>query len=366
LTDDQACNISLDASQKAHYALSWLISRQGYIHINKDRIQAIVAWATSGDDIPQPFDNVVDTQQDLAISLRKKIAGYNQKIDPNTDVVIMGLDSATTGRLAITYYRELKSSDFFKRLDHWHESCAWLHTYRFVDKARVLFIGAPAPKDIALAAYGVNRKKEGKAGEFKVDDNLAISTANRILPCIVDGLPIPRDIVESAVRNASNRVALEDWQWKKTLSIACALYKKHKEGKEIYDMALDETRTTRDYLYGRLLAIADRLEEVALYAPNDPQKKRATNATRYMQQFSLHPYRTWGQIHSALIPYMVRLDGAFFFKNKIAEVKNLFKSPEDFANDKPLSGEYLLGYYSQRQKLLTKKKQKDGDEKPEE
>ncbi len=358
----QACNVSLDVSQKAHYALSWLISRQGY----QNGDQAIVAWATSGDDIPQPFDNVIDTQQDLAISLRKKIAGYNQKIDPNTDVVVMGVDSATTGRLAITYYRELKSSDFLKRLDHWHESCAWLHTYRFVDKIRVPFIGAPAPRDIALAAYGVNRKKEGKAGEFKVDDNLIKSVANRILPCIIDGQPIPKDIVEFAVRKASNRIALEHWQWTKTLSIACALYKKHKEGKENYDMALDETRTTRDYLYGRLLAIADRLEEVALYDPNDPKNKRATNATRYMQQFSLHPYRTWGQIHSALIPYMVRLDGAFFYKNMIAEVKNLFASPEDFANDKPLSGEYLLGYYSQRQKLLPQKKQKDGNEKPEE
>jgi CRISPR-associated protein Csd1 len=361
----QACNVSLDVSQKAHYALSWLISRQGY----QNGDQAIVAWATSGDEIPLPYGDaidVVDTQQDLAISLRKKIAGYNQKIDPNTDVVVMALDSATTGRMAITYYRELKSSEFLKRLDHWHESCAWLHTYRFVDKVRAPFIGAPAPKDIALAAYGVNRKKEGKAGEFKVDDNLAKSTANRILPCIVDGLLIPRDIVESVVRNASNRVALEDWQWKKTLSIACALYKKHKEGKENYDMALDETRTTRDYLLGRLLAIADRLEEVALYDPNDPQKKRATNATRYMQQFSLHPYRTWGQIHSALIPYMVRLDGAFFYKNMIAEVKNLFASPEDFANDKPLSGEYLLGYYSQRQKLLPQKKQKDSNKKTEE
>lgn len=350
-TANEAATVGFETTQKAHAALRWLIGRQGYR--NKD--QAIVAWATSGDDIPQPFDDLVDTQQDLAIDLRKKIAGYNQKIDPNTDVVVMSLDSATTGRMAITYYRALKSSDFLEHLDHWHESCAWLHTYKFVDKVRVSFIGAPAPKDIALAAYGVNRKKEGKAGEFKVDDNLAKSTANRILPCILDGLPIPRDIVESVVRNASNRVVLEDWQWKKTLSIACALYKKYKDGKEKYNMALDETRTTRDYLYGRLLAIADRLEEVALYDPNDPQKKRATNATRYMQQFSLHPYRTWGQIHSALIPYMVRLENrAFYFKSLIAEVKSLFL-PEDFKLDKPLSGEYLLGYYCQYQKFFEKK-----------
>ena len=127
-------------------------------------------------------------------------------------------------------------------------------------------------------------------------------------------------------------------------------------------MALDETRNTRDYLYGRLLAIADKLEERALYDPSDPKKKtRATNATRYMQQFSQHPYRTWGQLHSALIPYMVRLEHkAYFYKNLIAEVMNLF-SPDEFKNDKPLLGEYLLGYYSQRQELLLIKKDKNED-----
>ncbi len=117
-------------------------------------------------------------------------------------------------------------------------------------------------------------------------------------------------------------------------------------------MALDETRTTRDYLYGRLLAIADRLEEVAHYKAKE---KRATNAARYMQQFSQHPYRTWYQIHSSLTPYIIRLGGATFYKNLIGEVNSLF-NPEDFTSDKPLTGEYLLGYYCQRQKLSEKTK----------
>ena len=362
LDDKQASQVSLEVSHKSHYALSWLISRQGYQ--NSD--QVIVAWEISGEDIPGLFDdipeNIVDTGQDEAINLKSKIAGYNTKITLNNDIVVMALASASKGRMAITYYRELKGSDFLERLENWHKTCSWKHSYRFIDKQRIPFIGAPAPKDIALAAYGVNRKKEGKSGEFKVDDNLVKATASRILPCIVDGVPIPRDIVESAVRKTSNRIALEDWQWEKTLTIACSLYKKYQEGKENYDMALDETRNTRDYLYGRLLAIADKLEERALYDPSDPKKKtRATNATRYMQQFSQHPYRTWGQLHSALIPYMVRLEHkAYFYKNLIAEVMNLF-SPDEFKNDKPLLGEYLLGYYSQRQELLLIKKDKNED-----
>jgi CRISPR-associated protein Csd1 len=219
-------------------------------------------------------------------------------------------------------------------------------------KRYIPFYGAPAPADIAEAAYGT-----------RLDDKLRKATVKRLLPCIVDAQPMPRDLVESVVRRASNRMGIknpddkkyrgdEEFTWKKALSIACALFRKLKEGKEKHEMSLDETRTTRDYLYGRLLAVADILEERALYKAKE---KRATNAARYMQQFSQHPFRTWNQIHSALTPYVVRLGGARYYKNQIAAVKALF-APDDFASDKPLTGEYLLGYYCQRQKLMEKSK----------
>jgi CRISPR-associated protein Csd1 len=48
----QACGVGFEVTQKAHYALRWLIDRQGYK--SKDG-QAIVAWATSGVEIPDPL-----------------------------------------------------------------------------------------------------------------------------------------------------------------------------------------------------------------------------------------------------------------------------------------------------------------------
>lgn len=368
----QTCSVGFDATQKAHSALRWLISRQGY---QKGDL-AIVAWATSGVDVPKIFEtptsiievddfppdtpSTVNTAQLVAEKFRKKIAGYGKKIGNTTNMVVMGVDSATTGRMAITYYRELTGSDFLKRIENWHETCAWIHNYGSIDvqdekggkpkKRYIPFIGAPAPNDIVDAVLG-NRPDD----KFK----FRRATIARLVPCIIDGQPIPRDIVESAVRQASNRIGIKnpkdkfERDWNKTLSIACALYKKFKEKKENYSMSLEENRTTRDYLYGRLLAIAERLEESALYKAKE---KRATNATRYMQQFSQRPFRTWNQIHSALNPYMVRLGGAGYYKSLIAEVTGLFVSPEDYMNDKPLSGEYLLGYYCQKQKLWEKAK----------
>ncbi len=370
ITDAQACGVGLETSQKAHYALSWLISRQGY----RTGDLAVVAWAVSGAQVPQPTDDSyslysdlapedsknVDTAQDIAMRLKKKIAGYRQEIGDRADVIVMAVDSATPGRLSIVYYRNLKGSDFLDRIETWHETCAWRHTYRSIKeddengKARrrfIPFVGAPAPADIAEAAYG-----------SRLDDKLKTATIKRLLPCIVDGQPIQRDLVESVVRRASSRMALEDWEWNRSLSIACALFRKSREGKETYHMSLDETRTTRDYLYGRLLALADNLESWAL---RDANEKRETSAARLMQRFAEHPFSTWRQIELALRPYIARLGGrSIALQREIDSVMDMF-APDDFMRDTRLSGEFLLGYHSQREALRQKRLAQSDSEEPE-
>jgi len=335
-----------------------LIDRQGY----RKGDQAVVAWATNDETIPSPTDDVLSilgidnlqkdpnvltyTAQDLAIKLRNSIAGYGKKIGSTTDIVVLAMDSATTGRAAITYYRELNGSDFLKRILSWHESCAWLHNYRSVtflnpetqkeNKIYIPFIGAPSPSDIAKAAYG-----------SRIDEKLRKSTISRILPCIIDGVQIPRDLVESTYRRAINRIGMESWEWNKTLSIACALFNKYHR-KENYEMSLELNRTTRDYLYGRLLALADSLEEWALNVANE---KRDTNAARLMQRFAERPYSTWRTIELALTPYKARLGGKSKKRQRmITEVVAKFNY-DDFVSDKKLSGEFLLGYHCQREYL---------------
>ena len=361
LTAEQACGVGFEVTQKAHNALRWLIGRQGY---RRDD-QAIVAWATTGKEIPDLLADpcsmlgldklysdslpLISTAQELALKLKKKIAGYSADIGGATGIVVMGLDSATPGRMSITFYRELIGSDFLKRINYWHESCAWIHTYRHKEivvsgrgkkkKVPVKFVGAPAPSDIAEAAYG-----------SKVDNKLRKTTVARILPCIVDGQNLPRDLVEAAVGRASNRIGMEDWEWNKTLSIACALYRKYHE-KEEFDMALDLNRKTRDYLYGRLLALADSLEEWAL---KEAGENRQTNAARLMQRFADHPYTTWMTLELSLGPYKARLGSKSSNRQHlISEVIAMFE-PDDFINDRKLSGEFLLGYHCQREALRNK------------
>ena len=55
-------------------------------------------------------------------------------------------------------------------------------------------------------------------------------------------------------------------------------------------MALQTDYNSRDYLYGRLLAVAEDIERLALYIAGE---KRNTTAQRYMQQFANRPFTTW-------------------------------------------------------------------------
>ncbi len=353
---EHACGVGAVVTQKAHNALRWLIARQGYL--DKTGEQVFVAWAVSGKQIPDPFRNTKelfreagddegvqddsytgDAGQQFALRLNKLISGYRAELETLDDVVVMGLDSATPGRMAITYYRELLAAEFLDRVLRWHTRCAWHQNY----SKDLRFLGAPTPDDIAGAAYGK-----------RLDDTLRKTTVERLLPCIVDGRPLPRGIVEATVHRVSSRIGLEKWEWERRLGIACALVRGSR-WEENYQMSLEEDRTTRDYLFGRLLAIAENIEGHALYVAKE---KRDTNAAKLMLRFANHPCSTWRSIELALIPYKARLRanrlGALVKREKLLDSVIGMFTGEDFVNDSKLSGEFLLGYHCQRSALWSK------------
>ena len=356
----QAYGVGYAATQKAHSALRWLIRRQG-----KGGDQVFVAWAVGGKTIPDPLADTAklfndagvddateqgapyqgDAGQHYALRLRKAISGYRANLGDADDVVVMGVDSATPGRMAITYYRELTGSEFLERVTDWHASSSWFQNYSKDNK----FVGAPAPREIAEAAYG-----------RRLDDKLRKATVERLLPCIVDARPLPRDLVAASVRRASNRAGMEKWDWEKYLGIACALVRGSSK-EENYQMSLEEDRTTRDYLFGRLLAIAENIEERALHLAKE---KRDTNAARLMQRFADHPCSTWRNIELALTPYKTRLrtnrPAVLLERDKLLDAVIGMFSGEDFISDGKLSGEFLLGYHCQRAALWAKGKPDGG------
>lgn len=380
--DIEACGVGFEVTQKAHNALRWLISRQGY----RNGDQVIITWAVSGKVIPSPLadswellsddnlDEIIVSDEDdelihiidpgrnlgqqFAEQLKKKLAGYQAKLGDFENIIVMGVDSATPGRMGITYYRESNAKEFFERLESWHIDFSWpqRHNKELISlegkkaKTKVIWpVSSPAPRAIAEAAYGQTLK-----------DSLKKNTIERLIPCIVDKQPFPKDLVDACVRNASNPNAYESdekWLWLKNVSIACALYKGyHSERnpnvneRRKYQMSLERDYGSRDYLYGRLLAVAEQIEGHALYKAGE---KRITNAERLMQCFSSHPFTTWKIIDESLGPYRNRLkiskDAGLLhhWEQEVEQICGLFDH-NTFSDNKPLSGEYLLGYYCQK------------------
>jgi CRISPR-associated protein Csd1 len=251
--------------------------------------------------------------------------------------------------MAVTFYRDLKGLDFLDRVNSWHENFAWFQRFSYDQR----FVGAPAPKDIADAAFG-----------SRADDKIRRATVERLLPCIIDGRQLPRDLMDVTVRRVSHRIGMQsstrksgkrrindEWEWEKLLGIACSLFRGFYKGRN-YAMALETDRKTRDYLYGRLLAIAEVLEGRALYLGKE---SRDTTAARLMQRFCDQPYSTWLNIEKGLQPYRSRLQSKrpgflHWITGLLDDVHCLFDVTE-YTDDSPLKGEYLLGYHCQRRAL---------------
>lgn len=104
-------------------------------------------------------------------------------------------------------------------------------------------------------------------------------------------------------------------------------------------MYLEPNRDDCDYLYGRLLALADNFEESVLRKQG--VKDRPTNAIKLMSNFTAKPYTTWGTLWKQLTPYLKSANGGSWFRNEADDVMALFKEG-DFEDNTNI---HLLSIY---------------------
>ncbi len=351
----EACTVSYEATQKAHNALTWLAANQG-ITFGSQNKRTYICWNPDGKQVPNlanPYvcDDVPvegDTEPEFKRNLYKAFMGYENAIDNCDDIVIIALDAATTGRLSVTYYNELKASDFFDRLKNWADTCKWYMPLFTPEKKPYSKIQTPRTMRIVEYAFGSEQ-----GGLIKVRDEIMKEQSQRILHCMLDQQPVPRDIVQALVLKASNPLAYSYWNRQRVLAYASALiYKYHNDKGEKFTMVLDEKNTNRSYLFGRLLAMAEAFEASVL------DDGRETNAIRLWNAFSNHPMQTWRIIEEQLIPYMEKHNSSqrIYFKKQVDKILGLF-TKEDFSNNmnKALDDIYLFGYHHQRMAIYSKK-----------
>jgi CRISPR-associated protein Csd1 len=391
---DQAIIIDFEQSQKMHQVLKWLINNYGY---NIDT-QSIIVWAVDDNTEPEttPYKNSCDlfeeleskkTNEELISEAETEIfADYSKKLnnyllgygkDSNITqhyrkICIAIFDAATPGRMGLTFYQELNEKKYLENIVKWHNETSYYLTAWIKESDNnpnkkskpVAYVGAPSFDDIIFAVYGNPRSQNDRTYQI-----FKRKMRKQLLECMFGNFPFPKNIVEQAAARASNPLSFTDKNnsfsvsdWRKSLGISCALARKYikQQKKEEIKMELEEKRNDRDYLYGRLLAIADKLENFALYK-SEKKDERATNAVRLMNAFSVKPYQTWLILYNQITPYINQLKGANFYRSLIDEVMVLFKAG-DYESNKPLSPLYLLGYSAQYRALSNKKEENNNVE----
>jgi len=377
---EQAVSVGYGASQKAHNALRWLIQKQGY---TRDE-SAIVCWMVNRpmrlpdimedsvnayqniDEFDLDFDSIDayedasadkhDTGKYFAQQFNHAVNGYAGKIKIDDRVALIALDAATTGRLSVVYYDEMGGRQYVDAILNWQQHCKWRRTVK-VGKAedgrkKITCECSPSPRDMALAAFGVQRSEW-----LEADGKLLRSTVKRLLPCITrSGSKIPSDLIRAAAQRASMPQTMSDFVWyNDVLCVVCAMIRfNYEEGSTTMDNFLEDNIHDRNVLFGRLLAVYDYMEQRAMFAYDENGKvkeRRTTNARRYWNAYSSRPAKTAKTIKQNLIAYEKKLNDyeQMKFEEWTGEIMTHLAG-NGFDNT-ALSEMYLPGYYQQMEDM---------------
>lgn len=356
---EEAVSVGYVPSQKAHNALRWLIERQGFRKYG----MCVLTWNPEDEEVPDWFgdelfeldaderDPLPELGETYARLVNKALRGRYGKIDdPAKEILILSLDAATPGRLSITYFQQMSGSDFLGHLVSWYGSCCWRLSYK-KDRAFWNTPQTPEPEDLVRAMYGVERN-----GLLKVDDRLMADALKRLIPCMIEGRALPSDMVRSAFLNACRAEAFGSFNRRKILEISCALIRKkyqdrsrNKKG-EFDTMSLDRRNHNRDYLYGRLLAVAHKAEYDTF--TDEEKGKRDTNAERYRSMMVKNPTKVWPVIEDRLKPYWKKLyaGAQVEYEKELQEIYDSFEG-DDFSKRGRLGERFLMGYHCELSEL---------------
>lgn len=384
---EQAVSVGYPTSQKAHNALRWLIQKQGY---TRDE-SAIVCWMVNRDmQLPDmmkdsinacnaidnfEFDligveetsnqNKSDTGKYFAEKFHRAVNGYMGHFEMQDKVAVIALEAATTGRLSVVYYDEMGGKQYADALMNWQEHCRWQRSVKLEKsedgKKRITCECTPSPRDMALAAFGIQRSEW-----LEADGRLIRSTVKRLLPCITKkGIKIPPDLIKTAAGRASMPQTMSDFVWyNEVLRVVCAMirFNYELEGMKM-DNFLDDNMDDRNVLFGRLLAVYDYKEQRAMFEYDEEGKvkeRRMTNAKRYWNAYSSRPARTAKTIEQNLVAYEKKLSDFERMKFGEWESEIMDRFSQSTFDNRALSEWYLPAYYQQMEymkKTFQKKEQ---------
>lgn len=380
--EQQILQVGYESSQKMHNALTWLIDTQG-IPISKNSLpyeqtdqkpKYIVCWS------PEKNDTEGMNQLELLLNrkvrddrnhyrsykdcLKRIVFGLKQEGTMDGRISLLMTDRSGDGRFSIVMYRSFTTMAYLEKLKSWYEQCHWYPDDHAIEQC---VLSTPSLFQIAQCAYGVERNSDKEQPYLDVNDAVFKDTVSVLLSIIFDGRRIPDSLIRrlAAQASAPERFAGNDaykWKnWKQIVFTACAMiHYRHtvtQKEKGEKDLALDRENADRSYLFGRLLAVADRIENSALNkksktAGNGKVDHRDTNAMRMWSTYAAHPFTCYENLRKCIAPYLSSLGygSREFYQNEIEEIMEKLGEGSGELN-RPLEPEYLLGFYLERAEL---------------
>ena len=375
-TQQEAYAVGRKTSQKAHLALRWLIERQGTtvdtaIFVVWESEQQSVIDAAHPFDLWELFEDdelMPKTNREYGRAVAEYIKGYRQKLDFSSKIMLMCLNKSSKGRLSVVQYQEFTATEYYDHLEKWYCDASW-HTSWSHDGKHYHGIATPSPYQIALFAIGVersvkkkialsaNRVEHSDTKKIMVDKKQMNQIFREIHSCILHGTTVPIHILKMLYNRCANplRYDAAHGNWEKLLDITCALYRKHYIEKNgvTFNVGLDRTCTDRSYLFGRLTAVADKME-------TDTFEKdiRQTNAKRYMSAMLNAPFKTWAYLEERVLPYtakIIKQNPQYYarYEKELEEIHSLFQM-EDYSSNERLNAKFFMGFYCQKQDFYKK------------
>lgn len=346
LTADEAVTIGYDSSQKAHAAMKWLLTKQGF----KIGDRYYLAWEVNGENTAdlsivsqnpllalaqKKFSETteIDTNTNIAENFRKVLIDGANKDDYSLQgsVHLIELESPVNGRFGVVYYQAMSLQQYINKFASWYGKIA-------IDDRQSFF----NLKQVCYDIYG-----------DRVDDKRMAATVSQLAHVILGSQIVPWSLL-SAIYNRAIRPASfnDEKSWRRVMRTASKLFKAYYDEGEIKTM-LNDSYHDRSYSFGRLLAIADVIEEGVLQG-SENNEGRVTNAKRYMSSFAQRPLDTWKIIYTNLQPYLRKSKYSFKASKLIDEIFASLDAEDKHLND-PLNGKFLIGYSQQRNDWYQKK-----------
>ena len=328
------------------------------------------------DDIPEDDD---DNQEDFggleSSAINDYLSGKLHSVNPYGKFYIMIIDKISNGRISIKYFREMPKSDLFQRVSNWYTQTCWEFPHKGPRKAKE----TPSLFQYANTVFGL----ENNQGYMECkNEKLRTKTVERMLPCILEQKRLPLDIKNRMFANLCNRNSYNK-TWNYVLSVGCSVFKKYKiDRKEEVNEMLDETNQGRSYLFGRLLAVYEKLERDVLSA-KDPQKPadsngkekkggRATNAERLWSAYAKRPERALKILEDKVKPYKeIMLKNNYgrvrYYESIMMKAFDLIRESETYERDRnrALDEDFVFGYYAQKKELYSSKNKKQENQEEE-